>query len=372
MASGDTFDFINQPILPNTYNRPNQINPQQTYQRQVQQQPVQQPIYTSQPQSDMEPEISIGGFSFTTVKDDDPPSKMVVSVDNSTPDVGLKQAKKRKSSRKSGDNSLEETGNGSDLIRATNGVEILDTPTINTYFETASMIKNAMDQIDTVAAEVKLELDNVRQSRTMKSKYNVIVGLAGNISDLLVAKVNAIKELNNCISKSNEMDYRREKDRRDQMADVGGDDKAIMDMYRAIVNNPQFIANDPTTMKAIPAQAPQAATPSGGIIRGTGENPNYDQGYMNYMANMSPEVANMLYEQNPDIKQCVIFDASTGAKWFQVMNTKTGQAVPGAPAHDQMFMEDTVLDLKNKVAKNSNINETYPLVVINDHVTAEY
>lgn len=365
MPSGDTFDFINQPVLPNTYNRPAQINPQQTYQQQVQPQP--QPVYKSQPQSENEPEISVGGFSFTTVKEDEPSNnKMVVAVDNNVPDVGIKPRKRR--TKKS--DSTEVDVNSSGIIRP-DGVEVLDTPTINTYFETATMIKDAMMQIDQVASEIKAELDNVRQSRTLKSKYNVMTGLAGNISDLLSAKVTAIKELNNCISKSNEMDYRREKDRREAQGEGGSDDRAIMDMYRSIVNAPQFIANDPSMLPNTPM--PQPMTSSTGIIRGTGENnANVDQGYVNYMANMSPEMANMLYEQNPDIKECVIFDASTGAKWFQVMNMKTNQPIPGASAHDQMFMEDTVLDLKNKMAKNSNINETYPLIVINDHVTAEY
>ena len=358
MPSGDTFDFINQPILPNTYNRPNQINPQQTYQQQV---PTPPPVYTAPATQYDEPELSIGGFSFTTVDENKSSNnKMVIK----TEDTALEEVKSSKKKR-----SKKSEVNSSEIIRGTgDNVEVLDSPTINTYFETATMIKDAMMQIDQVAAEIKTELDNVRQSRTLKSKYNVMTGLAGNISDLLNAKVSAIKELNNCISKSNEMDYRREKDRREAQGEGGSDDKAIMDMYRAIVNAPQFINNDPTLMNAVPMQQPVSST---GIIRPTGEN-NPDQGYMNYLANMSPEMTNMLYEQNPDIKECVIFDASTGAKWFQVMNIKTNQPIPGAPTHDQMFMEDTVLDLKNKMAKNSNINETYPLIVINDHVTAEY
>jgi hypothetical protein len=90
------------------------------------------------------------------------------------------------------------------------------------------------------------------------------------------------------------------------------------------------------------------------------------------MANMSNDMLNILYEQNPDIKECVIFDASTGAKWFQIMNVKTGQPVPGAQAHSALFMEDTVLDIKNKIAKNSNINETYPIIILNENITHEY
>jgi hypothetical protein len=54
------------------------------------------------------------------------------------------------------------------------------------------------------------------------------------------------------------------------------------------------------------------------------------------------------------------------------MDMSTGQVVPGLPVRDQMFMEDTTLDLKNNIAKNINLNETYPLVVINQQIANEY
>ena len=80
----------------------------------------------------------------------------------------------------------------------------------------------------------------------------------------------------------------------------------------------------------------------------------------------------MRYENNPNIKQVVVFDAATGNKFFQMMDMSNGTVVPNVPVYDQMFMEDTTLDLNTKIAKNINLNETFPIVVINEGVTSQY
>ena len=346
------FDYENSPMVPNGYTANRQAYPQQ--QVAPQPQPAPQPQVQSQYQ---EPEISIevGGFHFTSEDDSiSDKKKMTINIDETKPVV--KAERKKRTPRKK-----EESSN---IIRAEGTVE--ETSTINTYSETANMLKGAMGQIDMVANEIKSELDNVRSSRTMKSKYNVMVGLTGNLSDLLQAKIGAIKELNNCITKSNDMDYKRAKDRKEAEGNSAHDEKIVMDLYRNIMQNPTAIGQTNPMQVTQPTSTPN-------IVRADDPNaPSMDQNYANYMANMPTNMMNMMYERNPDIQECVVFDASTGAKWFQIMNIKTMQPIPGAQAHDQMFMEDTTLDMKHGIAKNVNLNETYKLIVINDKTTKEY
>jgi hypothetical protein len=187
------------------------------------------------------------------------------------------------------------------------------------------------------------------------------------------------------------MDYKRLKDRRDAMAGAGsGDEKAVMDFYRSIVADPNLVLGQPgqripdnlvqqVQNQMMPMQ-PQANVTSG-IIRAPQDNVAaqnqmsdlaHDSGYINYMANMPASMGNILIEQNPDVQECVVFDASTGAKWFQVMNVKTGQPIPNMQITDQMFMEDTVLNPKTKTAQNTNLGKSYPLIIINDNVTQNY
>ena len=55
-----------------------------------------------------------------------------------------------------------------------------------------------------------------------------------------------------------------------------------------------------------------------------------------------------------------------------MMDLSTGQVIENVPVYDQSIMEDTTLDVKNKIAKNINLNETFPIVVLNDNITSQY
>jgi hypothetical protein len=366
----NTFDFVSQPVNMNIGIPQQQIMPNN------QSRPIEQPVQVSS---------SGSCYKFPVIKEDNSETakKMLVKIDN---DIDLSSSTKKKGkSRKSENNESLYCPMGQvNTNEIVKGEVVEDLPTINTYFETAGMIKQSMDQIDTVIGDVKRELDDVRNSRTLKSKYNIIVGLAGNLSDLMNARISAIKELNNCISKSNDMDYKRQKDRKEAMSGAGsGDELAVMNLYRSIVQDPNIVLGQ--AGQKIPdymVQQMQQQTPNvvSGIVRATDTpsagmtafDPTQDQGYINYMANMPASMNALLMEQNPDIKEVVVFDASTGAKWFQVMNMKTNQVIPNMQVTDQMFMEDTTLNIKNRTAQNINLGKTYPLVVINDNVSSQY
>ena len=374
-----SFDFVSQPILPSsmTSSMRDVYQTPQEYQQGVQQIPHNYGQLPQRQQSmfDDTPKIITGGFNFPTVENSSQAQKNKMTITESPAiDVGL-PAIQRKPRKKKEETSIQSTAT-TDIIRAEGTVE--DVSTLNSYFETAAMLNNTMSQIDMVATEIKAELDSVRSNRTLKSKYNVMTGLAGNLSELLEAKISAIKELNNCISKANDMDYKREKDRKSAESGLG-DDKVIMDLYQAFVNNPNINTGSMVqgNMGVLGPTSIGSTVSGTGIVRAPADNQSgqqgVDQAYLGYLANLTPEQNMMLYEQDPNIKQCVVFDAATGNKWFQVMNVATGQPIPNAPTHsNDIFMEDTTIDLRNKIAKNINLGETYPLIVINDNITSQY
>ena len=118
---------------------------------------------------------------------------------------------------------------------------------------------------------------------------------------------------------------------------------------------------------------------STGIIRAELHSGDYntngpvDASYLNYVSNLTPEQNLMRYEGNPNVKQVVVWDKSTDNKFFQMMDMSTGQVIPNVPVYDQMFMEDTIIDPKSMMAKNTNLNETFPVVTINeDPVLSQY
>ena len=295
-----------------------------------------------------------------------------ITVDNmSDAEVEKKKKKKRTSS------SEKVEGGNLPIIRADEKPEsvkgdVVESPTIYTYQETNNLLHETLGQIDAVNAELVQEFNAVRHNRTMKNKYSTLNALSENIGAMLSNRISTIKEINNCISKANDMDYKKYKDIQAAQASMS-DDKYIADLYKAFIQNPQSQAPTYQTplldqsivgSSIIRANIPVGALgDTGGVI---------DEGYLNYVSNLTPEQNLMRYENNPNIKQVVVYDASTGNKFFQMMDMSTGEAIPNVPVYDDLIMQDTTLDLANGVAKNLNLRESFPIVQINNNVTSQY
>lgn len=297
---------------------------------------------------------------------------LTIPVDNSS-DMEVEAKKRKRSSSKN----LPATKNNTAIIKtdeAEKAVGVVeDASTIYTYQETNALLHETLGQIDTINRELVQEFNNVKHNRTLKNKYMVLNNLSENIGSLLSNRIAAIKEINNCITKANDMDYKKYKDK-EAVKQSMNDDKYISDIYQAFIQNPQNMAPQyqmPTVDPAILGSGIVRANISQDSINNPNQ-PIMDAGYLNYVAHMTPEQNMMRYENNPDVKQCVIYDAQTGAKFFQVMNVRTGEVIPNVPVYDQMFMEDTTLDLKTKIAKNINLNESFPIIVLNDNIVSQY
>ncbi len=339
-------------------------------------QPVAQQIH-QKPQVDPRtfetPTITMGDAKthkpmFTVSKDS---SANAITVDNTSDAEAEKKRKKKTGEDKP---AKKESGTlpiirANDVPEKVNG-EIVDS-TIYTYQETNNLLHETLGQIDAVNGELVQEFNAVRHNRTMKNKYNVLNALSENIGAMISNRISTIKEINNCISKSNDMDYKKYKDIQAAQSAMN-DDKYIADIYQAFMQNPQNQA--PTYQMPNIDQSIMGS----GIIRATVPDGNLapggmlDAGYLNYISNMTPEQNLMRYENNPNVKQVVVYDASTGSKFFQMMDMSTGEAIPNLPVYDEMIMEDTTLDLANGIAKNLNLRESFPIIQINNNVTSQY
>lgn len=296
-----------------------------------------------------------------------------ITVDIST-DAEVKERKRKK---KEGNSTLPRAIDKSDsstgIVVSNEGAtsvsgEVVDS-TIYTYGETTNLLHETLGQIDAINGELVQEFNAVRRNRTMKNKYNVLIGISENIGSMLNNRLSAIKEINNCISKSNEMDYKKYKDREAMQATMN-DDKYISDIYQAFLQNP---GAQPTNYN-LPEYNPNAY--GSGIVRANIVTDNtagtQDIGYLNYIAGLTPEQNLMRYENNPDVKQVVVYDPNTGNRFFQVMNTRTGEVIPNVPVYGEDIMADTVLNTNTGIAKNINLNETFPIVTINGSVASQY
>lgn len=254
----------------------------------------------------------------------------------------------------------------------------------DTYMDTNALLHQTIGQLDVVAAEMKDELDKIVKSRTIKGRYMAMGNVSKSLSDMLSTKVQAIKELNNSIKAVNDMEYRRAKDNRNFESEQG-DDKAIMDLYNAFVQAP-VSANIPSTgpysligpnindvmfgANQLPAGSNEVVASDGSIITYDTNQSQQNSMFNNYMSNLTPEQNAMINEGKTET--VVVYDKATGAKSFEVVDSKTMQPVPNMPVPDPMFLADVTVDVRRKVARNTNLNQVYKVITVNDDTVSEY
>ena len=152
---------------------------------------------------------------------------------------------------------------------------------------------------------------------------------------------------------------------------IKDDDKYIADLYKSFMSNPQMNPQAPIMPDIdasmfgsgiVRASMPGTMQMQGGMM--------VDTSYLNYQSNLSPEQNSWMYENDPSVQQVLVFDDATGNKFFQYMNVTTGQVIPNMPVYGETILEDTTIDRDHRIAKNMNINQTFPLVIINENTVA--
>lgn len=241
-------------------------------------------------------------------------------------------------------------------------------PYENKFQETNAILRSAIMQLDMGLAAIQNDIEEVRSAKTLRNKYNHLSLLQGNMGTFISNKISAARELNNTITKCNEMELKRYKEIKAGAAAEQDDDQRIMDMYKAFISVP---ANNNTPGYGPLGPSMASMTLSSPNILGN-DLGTVDSQYAQYMSNLTPSQNMMMLESNPNVKQVVVYNQETGARYFEVMDLSTGQVVPNAEKHDAMFLEDITIDQKNKVARNINLGETYPLVIVGEPVLNEY
>lgn len=293
-------------------------------------------------------------------------NKSVLPIPDEIPTVTEPEDIKKKTTRKRKSTSninTENTGHGNidgdlDMLQSNESYA-------KTYDETNNMLKGTIAQIETSMNAMQVDVQQIRSSRTLKRKYDYLSMMQNTMGQYIGNKVSAIRELNSSITKSNELDLKRMKELKLSQSKEN-DDKTIMDMYNAYISTPVSagLQLGPTLQ--------ELSVQNSGLGMGASNIQAANSGYDAYMNNLNSAQILMMYEDDPDVQQVVMYEESTGACWFEVMNTRTNEIIKGADKHDPMFIEDTTLDLNNGIARNINLGETYPIVMVGSSVVDTY
>lgn len=284
-----------------------------------------------------------------------------------------KQSTKRKSSSNS--SVVNTTG----LVTAENNTKYSSTePYMDKYVETNGLLKSAIAQIDIGLSEMQNDMMLLRNNKTMRNKYQSMSMIQKNMGDYLGNKINAIKELNNVLSKCNDLELRRAKELKE--IETQDDDKRIMDLYNAMITMPVggqtgmpgsgfSTPIGPNTFEITYAGNTNSPTPNV-ITTTTGVD---DVGYSNYLNNKTPAQNMMSMDSNPNIQQVIVHNRNTGQSYFEIMDMSTMRPVPNTDKYDNSFLEDTHMDFVNNIATNVNLGESYPIVQVGgDTILNEY
>lgn len=242
-----------------------------------------------------------------------------------------------------------------------------DVPYATTYDETNNMIRGTIMQIDILNGEIKEDINKIRSSSTMKSKYTYLTNLTSASSSLLATKLNAIRELNNSITQAHNLELKRAKDLKQFELDKQNDDSRMMDLYSAFINAPMGMYDNKLNMPTISDMMVGPNDPNSGVraISMTG-NPDMNQPVL------TPEQMRLRMEGNSNIEEIVVYDPSTGRKWFDVIDKTTGQSIPNYPRSDAFLLDDVSIESRAGIAKNRNLDRVWPLRIVGNTDISEY
>lgn len=342
-----------------SYGNPVQM---QTYPPQYYQQPAPQ-YYQPQPQPQMQPVSGGIGASFKGLIGTN--VSIPIVSDNSTANVVPADKTKRKKKSKDG-TEKEEVSVKQEQISMVEDVSYADT-----YDYTNQLIRGTISQVDELSSDLKYELDKIRAASPtqIKGKYTYLANISSAMTGLLGTKITAIRELNSSIKAVNDAEYKRYKDIR--AADSGDDNAAIMSLYNAYVQAPR--GSIPGVQQYTQPNTLDITAGLNGIVRVDSATPAArDAGFQGFLSNLTPEQNMMINESNPYIEEVIVYDQSTGKKYFEWRNMQTGERVPNMPLTDQLLMEDFTIDPRTRTAKNLNIHSTMKVVYDNEGTFNEY
>lgn len=242
---------------------------------------------------------------------------------------------------------------------------------LDTYNETNNMLRGAIVQTDMLSAQVQEDLDVIRNSKTMRSKYTYLTNLMGSAASLISTKIQAIREIDGNITQGHNLDLKRAKDLKTS-ADEKNDDLKLMQMYDAFINIPVGTYNPNGVNPSLQALTTAIPNADPNIGRVNMNDTNVGADYNNYLSNLSPAANRARLEGNPNIKTVVVFDPNTGNRYFDVIDTTTNQSVPNVERPGEFLLNDTDIDVHNGVARNRNIDSTWPLVIVGGVAVTEY
>lgn len=295
----------------------------------------------------------MSGLSHLVVDDESDQSGVII-INNGAVVEPETPEKKKRGRKKSTEIKVQEEPQTS--ISYTQG----NIPYMNAYNETNMQLDSAIHQLDVLGGNLMMELENIRGKNTLKNKYNYVNDMTQTLTSIITSKISAIKEKNKTINDVNNIEIRRIKELKLSMSQED-DNTKISNLYNAFINTP--IGNNINRNNLLGPSMSDLTINGGTNLPSyqTMSNPN-DQ--IMWENSLDPASSRMVLEAKGQIETVVMYDQSSGDRWFEVIDKATGQPMPGVEKPNESFIYELTINVNGGYAKNSNLNITYPLIVV--------
>lgn len=270
-------------------------------------------------------------------------------LDGGPQDTNLPEKKKRNRTTK-----VVEAGSNEPMANPIPGAAVAETNYAQSYNEANNLLLGAIVQTDEAISDIKKDLIDIGNSKTLKNKYTYKTNLTSTYGSLLGIKVQAIKELNTVTTQIHNLELNRFKTLKIDQKDAN-DDMKMMDIYSAFVNAPigSYAPPRPSIQDISIGVNSQNSNIS--AVEMVAANSNQDP--------LTPEQNRMRMESNPNIQIVVRYNQSTGQRCFDVVDRSTGLSIPNYPRPDSFLLDDTTIDVHAGIARNRNVDSVWPLII---------
>ena len=251
--------------------------------------------------------------------------------------------------------------------------ETLDKKYEKGYIDNAKLLYSAIAQTESMYNNIDDELSKFRENKSYGGRNRImhISNYMNTQVGLINTKITAVRELNSVRNKINDLVLKKEQMMKDTNEE--NSDKSIMDAYYALVNAPRY--GLPSVKQNLPPASINTGLTMAGnniptgsfstsVVRGPMIQSEEDISFQEYQNNLTPVQKKMIADKDPNIKTVVVYDQTSGNKWFDVIDVTTGKSIPGIQRPAEFLLDNMRIDIRNGLGVNSNTNMTFPLVLL--------
>ena len=245
-----------------------------------------------------------------------------------------------------------------------------EVPYITSYEKTQNMLDETIKEIDLASAEIRQDIDDIRNSKTMKSKYTYLANLQSARATILGQRLSAIKEINATITKAHDLDAKRDKEYRAARMNEQDDVAAMEKLYDSFVNTPVGrIDGQLVNPLTVNTQNLTLANPNMMVSSILQLQQSQDR-LENFVNNMTEEQAIMFIEDNPAIEEVVLYNPNTGESKFSYYDFSINQPVTIARAKDiTMFIDGLTFNWDTLTARSRDLGHDFKIIIDNTMAT---